>query len=874
MNHLTQTGHTTFHRCFRALVLLTLASTAFGDPCGMVPPIHITGQGQLQRIGLQKTYVFFRDGVETFVIRPGFKGSVEEFGMLIPFPSPPALRKVPDDTFAHIAAAVDPPEVVVDLTPRVFNKTTSDIEDGEVALPESSMSLSNNVTVIKQEAVGMYEVAVLEAGSAEALNMWMTDHGYRYPKGMDSVCEDYIAHKWCFVAVKTRVGQKSGVDARPGMTQANAALDPGASFDGHVQGMGFRFRSKALVVPMRLSAFNEGDLHNVVYLLTDEPMKARDLPARHVARQISGKELVRNLTQLLPLRIIGGRYEDIPENRRRTLRQERNPVPRNGIAKDLFAGDLLAASTGKLSHGHEEMEKELLDIGERLGLRGVEIDGMHEEAIQGDRDALFADALADLESMTLTVIDGDFDREVISEQNIYFTSYEMNPASNSAESYNARMFGPGASDDPGSKKSVVPPAIVIDDPEHGRLILQEGESSLKTSLLIGIAVTVSVVFVAVALLRKGRGAVILCLISIAGMSAVIVEADEGKDQPVQEPDQSKGKELPSGTESTGFGNPQEALGKVSKIIDEIQAGSDRAAAIRSIRELGDDSVQALIDVVRIDSNIARRGWAVICLNELNSAKSTAALDRIINAPELPHLIHTWAAAARVDDMTHVEDLQQFAGLCNQYPALRRPFLLQIERMAPEQDSVELYEHLLTFMVTDYRMQQSLAPVMLKASPGQLAQILMKSRNIDVRRQAAAWLATQKQHGNTQVNNLLTSALRFTRDAKTVPWANGPLFLPAVRWNRKEALALGDELTAWFVWCAANQQPEEIQKIKTALSSIQLMQAAGYRNLSDNLNDWLTTWERVTGADAMAKLMDRTGYKFTPARLEPTGSADN
>ena len=163
MNHLTQTGHTTFHRCFRALVLLTLASTAFGDPCGMVTPVHITGQGQLQRIGLQKTYVFFRDGVETFVIRPGFKGSVEEFGMLIPFPSPPALRKVPDDTFAHIAAAVDPPEVVVDLTPRVFNKTTSDVEDGEVALPESSMSLSNSVTVIKQEAVGMYEDISLPA---------------------------------------------------------------------------------------------------------------------------------------------------------------------------------------------------------------------------------------------------------------------------------------------------------------------------------------------------------------------------------------------------------------------------------------------------------------------------------------------------------------------------------------------------------------------------------------------------------------------------------------------------------------------------------------------------------------------------------------
>ena len=49
----------------------------------------------------------------TFVIRPGFSGKVEEFGMLVPFPSPPALRKVPEDVFAQVAAAVDPPEVVV-----------------------------------------------------------------------------------------------------------------------------------------------------------------------------------------------------------------------------------------------------------------------------------------------------------------------------------------------------------------------------------------------------------------------------------------------------------------------------------------------------------------------------------------------------------------------------------------------------------------------------------------------------------------------------------------------------------------------------------------------------------------------------------------
>ena len=55
-----------------ALALLT--EPLLADPCGMVPPIY-TGPGQpITRVGDQMTYVFYKDGVETFVIRPGFEG--------------------------------------------------------------------------------------------------------------------------------------------------------------------------------------------------------------------------------------------------------------------------------------------------------------------------------------------------------------------------------------------------------------------------------------------------------------------------------------------------------------------------------------------------------------------------------------------------------------------------------------------------------------------------------------------------------------------------------------------------------------------------------------------------------------------------------
>ena len=104
---------------------------ALADPCGMVPPIYVSDNTSLVRIGDQQTYVFYKEGkdgqpgtekagtekagIETFVIRPGFAGKVEDFGMLISFPTPPALRKVSEDIFPQIAKAIDPPEVVVDL---------------------------------------------------------------------------------------------------------------------------------------------------------------------------------------------------------------------------------------------------------------------------------------------------------------------------------------------------------------------------------------------------------------------------------------------------------------------------------------------------------------------------------------------------------------------------------------------------------------------------------------------------------------------------------------------------------------------------------------------------------------------------------------
>ena len=430
-------------RAVAGLLFVFAGGVAHADPCGMVPPVYVgTGGQEIKRIGAQKTYVFFKNGVEDIVLRPGYSGNVEEFGMLVALPSPPELRKVPDEIFAQIAAAVDPPEVVIDLNP-IPPPMPMSAPGGanRGGAPEPDMT----VRVLKQEAVGMYEVAVLEAGSAKALDKWMTEHTFKYPAGMDAVINDYVASKWCFVAVKTRIGPKAQTDPVPGMkNKPKTEKPPLASFDGYIQGMGFRFTTPKAVVPMRLATYNKADdRRQIVYVLTSEPIKFEGVPESRVVRQIEGARLGRNVTEPLPLRILGGTLADVPKEQLEWIKPQREPGPHNGNAKELFAGDLHAAKTKELSLAHEEEEKELLNIGERLMLRGPEVDGLHAAELAKSKEEIAKKALADLTGMSLTIVDGEFPFELMQKSNLTFAAYRMPKDRNNDVAYDAKNLGPG-----------------------------------------------------------------------------------------------------------------------------------------------------------------------------------------------------------------------------------------------------------------------------------------------------------------------------------------------------------------------------------------------------------------------------------------------
>ena len=89
-----------------------LSARGTATPCA---PERCPPDRYLTRTGDQLTYVFYKDGIEDVALRPAFEGKVSEFGMLILFPAPPAIRKISDDIFYNIKNAVEPPTAEIDL---------------------------------------------------------------------------------------------------------------------------------------------------------------------------------------------------------------------------------------------------------------------------------------------------------------------------------------------------------------------------------------------------------------------------------------------------------------------------------------------------------------------------------------------------------------------------------------------------------------------------------------------------------------------------------------------------------------------------------------------------------------------------------------
>lgn len=866
---------------------VSIPNIASADPCGMVPPVQVRGDGGIKRINAQKTYVFHRDGIESLAVRPGFEGSVEDFGMLIPFPEPPAIRTLPDNIFQHIGNAIDPP---VKKFPIRRGLAARGAVKESARVQQSMKVKKDEVKVVRQEAVGMYNVAVLDAGSAEALEKWMNEHDYKYPMDMDAPVNDYIDREWSFVAVKARIGQRKKVDPKPGMENADPSLDEGDSYDGHVQAMGFRFHSEKPVAPMRLSAHNEGKLHNIVYLLTESPMKVDRIPEEFVQRQVSGKELYRNLTSSLPVAVPQQMIEDNSEeklrNRVKQFMKNRNldPDPHMKHARNLFASDLFASKKDRLTHPFEETIKELANIGEHLNLRDESIDQMNRKVVAGARERAREKGLELLKDMTMTVVDGDFRRKVVAEHNITFSPYEMPEALNTSVAYNARkgeMFVNGSSQKsenfwrsgPGRdhflkvrkrtsfQKSVAKrtrkiqnryPRLYFRDLDTGNMLVRnqnEKKMGIMPEKLPGKDSTgeglgwLMMIFLIIGGLCTGF---LFSLFIPRGSSSIFILA--------------VGTTFLLGTAGTSWAETGESK-RIEVQVEKLSDDDKAPQAVSRLVEIGLDAIPFLLQKAQFGNSLTVRGWAIVALSRIQepSGYVTQQLKRIEGNTSNPELLRTWTAAAIIQRADNIDELGNRIDFLSQYPALVRPIKLKAKSFQTSQSKI--LKPLVTAVSKNKNLQNNDEFInFLQSFPLSNLLNLQFSLPANQGRQTIAKIVGGiARNGQTEKTcNALLDTLKFRPGEDEVPWKGGALFLPRIQYNQQQAKSVAKTLIKWIVWAKRNGRSEAINQIHNNLRSVSLARTAGYdtiRSRSGNASSWLRQWKDAFGEEEVRTILN-------------------
>jgi Uncharacterized protein conserved in bacteria (DUF2330) len=136
---------------------------------------------------------------EHFIRRATFRGKEgHDFGFLVPTPAAPTLAEVDDAVFDKLEERTRRETVYVtrktiDWTPLVLMSYYRR-EDASGAAPP--------VEVLSTQKVAGYEVVVLSATDAGALQKWLADHGYASTPDLTEWLDAYVKKQWKITAFK------------------------------------------------------------------------------------------------------------------------------------------------------------------------------------------------------------------------------------------------------------------------------------------------------------------------------------------------------------------------------------------------------------------------------------------------------------------------------------------------------------------------------------------------------------------------------------------------------------------------------------------------------------------------------------------------
>jgi len=398
-----------------------------------------------------------------------------------------------------------------------------------------------------------------------------------------------------------------------------------------------------------------------------------------------------------------------------------------------------------------------------------------------------------LKGMTLTVVDGDFPREVIAKDNLTFADYSMPQSRNNNVSYDANAFGPGQ-----KKEGVLKLGAINWSNVDQQIFVQHRQVQFGLYSMIGLGMLGMLGTLAYRRPSIGSKAAILAAVAIGALAGSAM-ADE--------------------TAAIASGNDD--------MIAQLENSKTAKGAIESIVAFSKESetnrekmVKDLLNVSKTDESLAKRGWAIAALGEIGGQDVDEYLLNLHADENQKRVVRTWAAAARVANTRTLNGLIEKASLIQTFPALGRPIGIRIvEKMTSDSESANP-EKVMAVTQKVPQLQKALAPMILAFGPAKLGTAMLSAKDQNVRRIAAGYMgAVAQQGGAADVAKVVKSQLTFDSTATAVPWSEGPLFIPGIQWSKEDATGLVGNLIRWNLWCDVNGKKQEQQQIHNNIRSL-------------------------------------------------------
>ncbi len=178
-------------------------------------------------------------GTQTLVIETSFEGEGTEFGWVVPLPGQPLVRPATTGTIPSLRGVFLPKierplELFVPLLflglafaamllrtaiGRIVGVTSALVLGGLVFMPALGTARSSvggrapGIEVLSREVVGNYDVTVVSAPNADALDSWLSDNGFAPIDDAAPVIRDYVQGGWVFACTRLTRETESGVNA-------------------------------------------------------------------------------------------------------------------------------------------------------------------------------------------------------------------------------------------------------------------------------------------------------------------------------------------------------------------------------------------------------------------------------------------------------------------------------------------------------------------------------------------------------------------------------------------------------------------------------------------------------------------------------------